>query len=258
MAHIPQERRDEIITRLLRRGHAAIKDLSSELCVSEATVRRDLRVLADAGEVELVYGGATLPRMSDHSISSRALRNAEAKREIGRLAADLVADNEVLYIDAGTTCFEMHHYLQRKRGLSIILNSTRLAIELGSLPDASIVQLGGHYRAESMDAVGPLAVAAIDQLRGYVAFIGADGLGMEFGPTANDIQTAFLYQHVLKNAREAILLVDHTKFLTPSLFRICDWEGISRVVTDQEPQPEWLTLFKDTGIDVLWPRGSGE
>lgn len=257
MAHIPQERRDEIVTRVLRRGHAAIKDLSSELCVSEATVRRDLRVLADAGEVELVYGGATLPRVSDHSISSRALRNAEAKREIGCLAAGLVADQETLYIDAGTTCFEMRHYLQRKRGLSIILNSTRLAIELGSSTDASIVQLGGHYRPESMDAVGPLAVAAIDQLRGYLAFIGADGLGMEFGLTANDIQTAFLYQHVLKNAREAILLVDHTKFLTPSLFRICGWDGISRVITDRQPEPDWLAFLQGNGIEVVWPNAVG-
>ena len=258
MAHIPQERRDAIITRILRRGHVAIKELSSDLCVSEATARRDLRVLADAGEVELVYGGATLPHTSDHSITSRALRNAEAKRVIGELAAGLVSDHEMLYIDAGTTCYEMRHYLQRKRGLSIVLNSTRLTIELGASADASIIQLGGHYRADSMDAVGPLAVAAIDQLRGYLAFIGADGLGMDFGLTANDIQTAYLYQHVLKNAREAILLVDHTKFISPSLFRICGWDGISRIVTDRQPDADWLAFLHEKGIEVLCPTGSGE
>jgi DeoR/GlpR family transcriptional regulator of sugar metabolism len=255
MAIIPQERRDDIINRILGRGHAAIKALAADLQVSEATVRRDLRALADAGEVELVYGGATLPRASDHSITSRAMRNVEAKRAIGKLAADLVADHEMLYIDAGTTCFEMRRYLQRKRGLSVILNSTRLAVELGASTDASIIQLGGHYRADTMDAVGPLAVAAISQLRGYLAFIGADGLGMEFGLSAIDIQTADLYQHVLANAREAVLLVDHTKFASPSLFRICGWEAITRVITDRQPDPGWLTFLTEKGIEVTCPEG---
>lgn len=251
MQQTGEQRREEILNRIVAHGHAAIRDTAVDFGVSEATIRRDLRSLADAGRVELVYGGATLPRTLDFSIESRALRNVEAKRICGKLAADLVTDGEMLYVDSGTTCFEMRHHLSRRKNLSVIVNSTRLAVELGNQPDIRIIQIGGHYRPERMDTYGPLATHAIDQLRGYLAFIGADGLDMDFGPTASDIHTADLYRHVMRNARETILLVDHTKFLVPSLYRLCAWSDISRIITDSPPPPEWREFLHDAGIGVL-------
>lgn len=246
-------RRELILERLNARGHITIRDLASELAVSEATVRRDLRQLADESLLELVYGGATAVRLADQSLQARSNQNFEAKRIIGNLAGQLVNDGDMLFVDAGTTCYEMRHALLRKRRLSVILTSTRLAIDLGSNPDIEIIALGGHYRPERMDFVGPLTANAIDQLRGYTAFIGADGLSTEFGISANDIQTAFLYQHLLRHARETILLADHTKFASPSLFRICGLEAISRVVTDRPPSQEWQRTLANHGIDLICP-----
>jgi DeoR/GlpR family transcriptional regulator of sugar metabolism len=101
--------------------------------------------------------------------------------------------------------------------------------------------------------VGPLASATIDQFRGYRAFISADGLSMEFGITAGDIDIAYLYRQVIHNARETILLVDHSKFLIPSLFKITEFEAISRVVTDQRPPQEWLNFLGAKGVDLMYP-----
>jgi len=177
----------------------------------------------------------------------------EAKRIIGRLAADLVADNEQICLDSGTTCFEMCPHLRRRRGLLVIVNSARLAIELGGVPELKVLTIGGHYRPDRMDSVGPLAGATIEQLRGYLAFIGADGLSMDFGVSACDIESALLYRQVIRNARETVLLVDHSKFLTPSLFKICEVSEISRIVTDQKPLPEWSEYLQSLGIQVYYP-----
>ncbi|MEJ5171699.1 MAG: hypothetical protein WHU10_11985, partial [Fimbriimonadales bacterium] len=133
---------------------------------------------------------------------------------------------------------------------------TRLALELGPSPEITLIQLGGHYRPERMDFVGPLAANAIDQLRGYTAFLGADGLSLEFGISATDIQTAYLYQHVIKNARDAVLLVDHTKFQAPSLFRIAELEAVSRIVTDVPPSEAWREALATRGIDLVCPEVS--
>jgi DeoR/GlpR family transcriptional regulator of sugar metabolism len=181
----------------------------------------------------------------------------DAKSIIGRLAGALVRDHQMLFVDAGTTCFEMRHDLLKRKGLTVIVNSTRLAIEIGGNPDASVIMLAGQYRPDRMDLVGPLAANSIDQLRGYVAFLGADGLDPNFGISASEIQTAFLYQHVIRNARETILLADHTKFEAPSLFRIGDIDSISKVVTDREPSPEWRQFFASQEIDLIYP-GSTE
>src|SRR5689334_5915386 len=123
-----RDRRTEILDRLMAVGRVEVKNLAADMAVSEATVRRDLRTLADDRRLELVYGGATLPRASDSSIESRSLRNVEAKRIIGRLAAELVSDHDMLYVDGGTTCLEMRHLLKERRGLSVVVNSWRWAV----------------------------------------------------------------------------------------------------------------------------------
>ncbi|MEY4941529.1 MAG: hypothetical protein RIQ93_3264, partial [Verrucomicrobiota bacterium] len=77
--------------------------------------------MAENGEIEVVYGGATLRRSSDYSFRSKGMRNVEAKRVIGALAAKLVADDDQIFLDSGTTCFEMALFLKGRRGLSIIV-----------------------------------------------------------------------------------------------------------------------------------------
>ncbi|NQU75685.1 MAG: DeoR/GlpR transcriptional regulator [Planctomycetes bacterium] len=247
-----RQRRDKILTELYDQQHVTATALAEVLSVSTATVRRDLRVLAEAGRLEQVYGGATLPRNGDYSFHAKAGRNVEAKRIVGRLAAELVADGEQLFIDSGTTCFEMVPYLKRKRGLSVIANSARVALELDT-PKLNVILLGGQYRPDRMDTVGPLATAALEQLRGYSAFIGADGLSMEFGLTASDIASAHLYRLAVCNAQKTVLLVDHTKFLAPSLCRIVDWDAICRVVTDRPPVPRWMAFLQEKGIEITYP-----
>jgi len=253
-----QQRFDHILAQVYERGHVAVKDLAGEMSVSEATVRRDLRALADEHQIELVYGGATVARNLDFSFRAKHMRNLQAKRRLARLAGELVSDGDQIFIDSGTTCFEMVPFLKRRRAVSVIVNSARVAAELGPAPGVSVILLGGQYRPDRMDTIGPVATATLDQLRGYVAFIGADGLSMEFGLSASDIDSAHLYRLAVRNARETILVVDHTKFLASSLFKIVDWDAISRLVTDQPPLPEWAAFLDSRGIEVLHPPASSE
>lgn len=247
-----RQRREAILAELIDYHEVTASDLAEKLAVSQATVRRDLHALADEGQVELSYGGATLPKHSDFSYRAKALRNPEAKRVIGRLAAEFVEDGDQIFVDSGTTCYEMAPGLMRKRGLSVLVNSARLALELDS-PNLEVILLGGQYRPDRMDTVGPLASAALDQLRGYAAFLGADGLSQDFGLTAGDVESAFLFRQAVANARECNLLVDHSKFRTPSLCRIVQWDAITRVLTDQPPEPDWAAFFRERSIEVLTP-----
>lgn len=247
-----RQRRDQILAEVYEKQRVTASGLAGLLEVSEATVRRDLRALAQESQIELHYGEATLPRNSDFSFRSKALRNADAKQIVGRLAADLVSDGEQIFLDSGTTCFEMAAGLKSKKGVSIIANSARLALELDTA-NLSVILLGGEYRPDRMDTVGPLATATLDQLRGFVAFIGSDGVNKEFGLTASDIESAHLHRIAVRNAREAVLLIDHAKFLAPSLCKIVDWDPISRVVTDKRPSADWMEFFEEKGIEVIYP-----
>ena len=231
--------------------------MAAEFGVSEATVRRDLHGLAGEGLLELMHGGASVVRNSDYSFLSKAMRNIEGKKIIGRLAAELIRDGEQLFVDSGTTCFEMARFLRGKKGLSIIVNSVRTAQELHA-PGLSVLMLGGQYRPERMDTVGPMAGAVLERLRGYRAFIGADGLGTDFGLTAIDIESAHIFGLAVQNARDTVLLADHSKFDAPSLHKIVDWDAVSTIVTDIKPDRQWFDFLTDKGIKIVFDHDSAE
>ena len=252
MSQATKERRKRILAQLYDRKHVTVNELAASMDVSGATVRRDLKALADEDELLLVHGGATLHRQRDFSFRAKQLRAVDEKRVIGRLAASLVRDGDQVFLDSGTTCSEMVPYLKKLYGVTVLTNSARLALELNA-PGLSVFLIGGEYRPDRMDTVGPMAMRALNQVRGYVAFIGADGLSMDFGPSASDVDSADLHRMVVENAREAVLLVDSSKFGGASLFQIFDWSRITKMVTDGEPDDQWKRFFEQHNIEVLYP-----
>lgn len=250
-----QQRREAIMSHVYQLGHVSVRQLADDLGVSEATIRRDLHDLATDRLLELTHGGASVVRNSDYSFISKSTRNVKAKRTIAQMACDLISDGEQLFLDSGTTCFEMASYLRSKRGLSVIVNSIRMAQELYS-PGISVLLLGGQYRPERMDTIGPIAFEVLERFRGYRAFLGADGLGMDFGLTSVDIDSANIFTQAAKNARECVLLADSSKFDNPSLYKITGFQLISTVITEKEPSIEWSEFFKEQDIDVLYPKES--
>ena len=245
-----EERRKQIMAQLVDRQRLTVKELAAAMQVSGATVRRDLKALAGEEELLLVHGGATLPPQREFSFRAKQLRAVEQKRVIGRLAAALLADGDQVFLDSGTTCSEMVPYLKKLHGVTVLTNSARLALQLNA-PGLSLFLIGGEYRPDRMDTVGPMAMSTLSQVRGYVAFIGADGVSMDFGPSACDAASAHLHRLVIENAREAVLLVDSSKFGGASLFQIVDWPLIKKIVTDREPEEPWKRFFDEKCIEVV-------
>ncbi len=252
-----QERRDAILSQVYQHGRVEVARLAPALEVSEATVRRDLHSLAQDGRIELTHGGASMSRTADFAFVTKAARNNEAKQVIGQLASSLIEDGQQIFLDSGTTCFQMAPYLRTKKALSVIVNSIRTAQELFG-NGINVLLLGGQYRPDRLDAVGPMGAASLENLRGYRAFVGSDGVGMDFGPGATDIESAHIFGLAVKNARDAVLLADASKFGSPALFRICDWQYISTLVTDAQLSPEWMDFFNTENIKVVYPSGPSE
>ena len=105
-----------------------------------------------------------------------------------------------------------------------------------------------------MDTVGPMASASLERLRGYKAFFGSDGIGMDFGPTASDIESASLFGQAVTHVKEAFLLIDHSKFNSPALYRIAKWEQVKTIITNTRPDDTWCEFFANEGIEVVYPQ----
>ncbi len=252
MSQATAERRHQIMAQLLDKTQVTVKTLATEMGVSDATVRRDLKALAGEHGLMLTHGGAALPRERDFSYQAKQLRATREKRVIGQLAAGLVQHGGRVFLDSGTTCSQMAPHIKQRRDLTVLTNSARLALELNAA-GVQLFMVGGEYRPDRMDTVGPMAENALNQVRGYVAFIGTDGVSMDFGPSAGDAASAHVHRQVIQNASKTVLLVDHNKFDNASLFKIIDWEQIHTVVTDIEPDVAWMEFFREQQIEVVFP-----
>jgi len=260
MGHGFEIRKKIILEKLEREGSVLVKEIADELNISETTIRRDLNELDAAGLLKQVYGGAvrvegSVPGLR-FSISNRSTRETGSKKIIGKCAASFVHDNDILYIDPGTTSWEMIPYLKAKHNLTIISNSVRLLQCLDYIGHHNIVQLGGNLRPDRLDTIGTLAQIGIEQLRGYKAFQGGDGMDMDFGLSAIDHESALIAKIILANARETYILADHTKFENPSmLYKITSVDEIDYLITDRALDPAWTRKCESLNVKIITAEG---
>lgn len=230
--------------------------LARELGVTEVTIRRDLAAMHKQGLVKKTYGGAVPPPVPDMNLSAkfRQTRNLSAKKIIGRLAADLVQNGDVIFLEAGSTCYEIIPHLARFENLTIIVNSLYLIGRLHELTRHRIIVTGGLYRPERMDMVGPTAEAAIAQLGGFKAFTGADDIAIDAGISGADVVTVGFAKLIAQRASQLIFVGDHTKFDNPALYKIADISELDYIVTDMAPSEEWHIAARQNNITLIYPR----
>lgn len=58
---------------------------------------------------------------------------------------------------------------------------------------------------------------------------------------------------IMKNCQMIILLADHTKFERPAFYRICSFDDLDMIITDQRPSDDWMEILAHNGVDVRYP-----
>lgn len=77
-----EERKQKILEAVASRGRVLSSQLVQDLKVSEDTIRRDLKDLADAGLVTRVHGGALPVSKVSFSYTKRQTRLSERKKQL--------------------------------------------------------------------------------------------------------------------------------------------------------------------------------
>ncbi len=252
---IPEERQRRLVSLVHECGSMSIGALASDLNVSEATVRRDLEQLADAGRLKRVRGGACAsrafgrPEEDPLHFSDVVHAATEEKSTIARLAADLVHDGDVIALDIGTTVSAMCPHLRSKR-LTILTASLAAVRELEGAHNLDIIVLGGQLRSNYQSMVGSLTESALRQFRIDAAFLGCSGIltdGAVLDSTPSEIP---IKRTMMSIAERTYLLADHEKFPGSGIMEIAPLSQFTALVTDQEPT---LTREGPSGPNAGYP-----
>lgn len=108
---LAEERFALILEQLNEQRTVTVQQLCEALHTSESTIRRDLTELDRQGRLTKVHGGATLPDSrflaDEPTMEAKETLAVAEKRSIAAAAAALIAAEDFVFIDAGTTTLEL-------------------------------------------------------------------------------------------------------------------------------------------------------
>ncbi|HUG61413.1 MAG TPA: DeoR/GlpR family DNA-binding transcription regulator [Methylomirabilota bacterium] len=245
----------DILDALAAAGSLSVNDLAARLDVSSETVRRDLKALADSGDVVKTHGRAALsPRRGEAPFERRMRENADAKRAIALLVAETVTDGDSVMLDTGTTTSFVARALLARRGLTIVTNSSDIARTLAIVNDNTVFMAGGQLRADNGAAFGAAAVEFVRRFKVRHAIVSIGAVSAEAGAMNYDLAEAEFGREVLACGERRLIVTDATKFGRSALVKVCGLGDFDVLVTDAPPPPDLAAALSDHGATVLTPR----
>lgn len=248
----PSPRQLQLLEAVRRLNSVSVEALAEQFGVTLQTVRRDVRLLSDAGLLARFHGGVRVPSSTIENIAYRQRQqlNAEAKRRIARAVARKLPDDCSLLINIGTTTEAIARELLRHRGLRVITNNLNVAAILSDNPDCEVIVAGGVVRTRDRGIVGEVTVDFIQQFKVDIGLIGisaieADGTLRDF-----DYREVKVARAIISHSREVWLAADHSKFNRPAMVELGRLDQVDMLFTDQAPPEPFPALLAEAGVNL--------
>lgn len=249
------ERHRIILSAVQERPILTVQDIASLTGASEATIRRDISVLATQNRLKKVRGGAEAT-LSPHIgvLAARSFRadetvNAAEKRAIAREAVKLCRDGEAVIINGGTTTFPMVHHLSAMR-LQVITNSFPIAEHLIKHSKCTVVVPAGAIYREQNIILSPFEADGTSHFYAKRYFLGARGVS-PIGVMESDSLIVQSVQRLMRQAEEVVLMVDSTKFKSRSNLVLCPLDKLTTVITDDGIDDASRRLVEGAGVNLI-------
>lgn len=243
-------KRHNLINEVIQKKHVVtIQELVDLTDASESTIRRDLSELEKQQVLVRIHGGATLKQSKSQELSypEKSKQHIDAKKRIAHYAAALIEDDDCIYLDAGTTTYEMIPFLV-DRNITVVTNGLT-HVELLSQLNITTYLLGGFVKNTTRALIGQGAQASLLQYRLDKCFLGVNGIHSDYAYTTPDPEEAILKKTALKLAQDGYVLADDSKLNQVSFAKIDDLQAATIIINSTETS---LDLFqKKTNVKVV-------
>ncbi|MFY0253203.1 DeoR/GlpR family DNA-binding transcription regulator [Chitinophaga sp. 30R24] len=247
---LKEERLDYILKKLQTDHKVLQADLSSDLQVSEDTVRRDLESLAQNGQLIKVRGGAIPHSPNPYSFKERIQYHEDDKKRIARKALDYIHNGQTIILDGGTSTLTLARLFPPNLHITVITNSVPIVATLVEHPVIEVIFTGGLIGKDSQTAGGMDTIRMLEKLRADICFLGICSLHPDAGVTGLDLGEADVKSVMVQAANKTIALATSDKMGTAEPFKVCDITGLDTIITDNPDLP-LLTPYINLGIQVI-------
>jgi DeoR/GlpR family transcriptional regulator of sugar metabolism len=248
-----KERLSGIIATIRGESTTTIDLLAAKFGVSTATIRRDVKLLENSGQVIQTIGGGVVynkdylgPSREDSLVTA-----IDEKVRIAEYCSTLIAAQDTVIIGPGVLpSLSARIFSGLDLSFRIITNSISLAYELEKVPNINLYVIGGEIEDDT--AVKTLCSEPLSGVK-YAdkLFITADGISASHGLTFFNARQIQIMKEMMQVAREVILIADSSKFGKVCFNFLDSLDSVTRIITDDKIQKNSMKLISAQGIELI-------
>lgn len=246
------ERHEKILLLLRKKGLIKVKELKQVLNVSGVTIRKDLDELQNAGYLQRCHGGALLGvfNQKEQPFTKKSSEHTKTKRKIAKYCAALVKPNMTLFLDNGTTIFEIAKGIFDIPDITIVTTDIRIAYFLLD-STAEVTMIGGSVQKATGAVGGVFSEQMLKEMRFDLAFFGASSINEKLEVMTPSAEKATIKKMVQANALLSFLAVDRSKFNKQALYQVNDLSTYTALVTDYQGNRAEAELIEQKNINMI-------
>ncbi len=252
---MPENRRNRIRDLLAEKPFVSLSELENMFPdVTSMTLRRDINLLEEKGELIKVRGGAKsmkfIKTSMEDEFGKRLFENPEGKSKIAEAAAKLAAESRSVFLDSGTTALRLAAVLPDMQ-ITITTTSPHVAIELAKKQRVMVNLVGGIINHDNLSVSGMQALRFIDDINIDLAFIVPSGCSSSSGFTCGNYSECELKRHIVKKARRVAILMDRDKLDRCLPYTFCTPDSAQTIITDGTLPAEYREYLAGGGADIM-------
>lgn len=228
------DRLDRLAAMLNGQSHLKLAAVAADLGVSEMTIRRDV---TESGGRFACLGGHVIGAQNDvangYVLEQESDHHAGAKAAAAAKAAEMIEEDDTIFIDCGTTTPHLAAAIPRDLRLTAICYSLNIAEILSRRENTRLILLGGVFHPEAASFSGEAALAELKRININKAFISAGGVDETRGVTCSHFHEVPVKQAAIARAVESHLVVDASKFGKIRAAHFAEVGDFASIVTDR-------------------------
>lgn len=251
------KRLEEMNEYILANGIVSLKDLENTFSISINTVRRDINTLVEQHLVKKVYGGVESLNIKDSrekliDFEIRKNSNISAKKNIASVAATLINENDIIFIDSGTTTAQMVEYLPHDIKFTLITNNLEIILAMRYFSNVSLIIVGDTLDRRTMSFVYSIENQQhLSDLNIDKSFMAATAVSIENGLTNFSADEYSIKKRIVKNTKDIIVLADDSKINKSTLMTFIPLDQITTLITNENLNNEYMNFFKENNLKYL-------
>jgi len=248
---LKRERQAYILHQVNLHNKVLSNSLSSEMEVSEDTIRRDLQELSETGKLIKVHGGALSHSFNKITYPSQDIYAQSHKRLIANKAITLIQEGMFVLTGGGTTIIELARALPPVLQATFVSGSIPAIVEYMHHPTIDVIVLGDKVSKTSKMTIGADVLSKIKNIKADLCLLGINAIDLKHGITDNDWDVVQLKQHMINSSQKVACLTISEKINTLQPIHVCAANKIDILITELDPDNALLQPYVDAGITVL-------